>query len=68
MFLFDQTITNPPHYLHYTDREVERVLSLVDGVLLVVDSNGPKPQTRFVIKKVSMSIDMRMHVYMDAWM
>ena len=32
--------------------EVERVMSLVDGVLLVVDSvEGPKPQTRFVLKK-----------------
>lgn len=32
--------------------EVERVLSMVDGVLLVVDANeGPMPQTRFVLKK-----------------
>lgn len=32
--------------------EVERVLSMVDGVLLIVDANeGPKPQTRFVLKK-----------------
>lgn len=32
--------------------EVERVMSIVDGVLLVVDSvEGPKPQTRFVLKK-----------------
>jgi GTP-binding protein len=32
--------------------EVERVLNMVDGVLLVVDSvDGPKPQTRFVLKK-----------------
>jgi len=32
--------------------EVERVLGMVDGVLLVVDaSEGPKPQTRFVLKK-----------------
>merc|ERR1719238_2422124 len=32
--------------------EVERVLSMVDGVLLVVDAaEGPKPQTRFVLKK-----------------
>ncbi|HEY9886263.1 MAG TPA: GTP-binding protein, partial [Vampirovibrionales bacterium] len=32
--------------------EVERVLNMVDGVLLVVDSvEGPMPQTRFVLKK-----------------
>lgn len=32
--------------------EVERVLSMVDGVLLIVDSHeGPMPQTRFVLKK-----------------
>jgi GTP-binding protein len=32
--------------------EVERVLSLADGVLLLVDAaEGPLPQTRFVLKK-----------------
>lgn len=32
--------------------EVERVLKLADGVLLLVDSfEGPMPQTRFVLKK-----------------
>jgi GTP-binding protein len=32
--------------------EVERVLSMVDGVLLLVDAvDGPMPQTRFVTKK-----------------
>ncbi len=32
--------------------EVERVLSMVDGVLLVVDAvEGPMPQTRFVTRK-----------------
>eukprot|EP00746_Dinoflagellata_sp_MGD_P101189 gnl/MRDRNA2_/MRDRNA2_41210_c0_seq1.p1 gnl/MRDRNA2_/MRDRNA2_41210_c0~~gnl/MRDRNA2_/MRDRNA2_41210_c0_seq1.p1 ORF type:complete len:760 (-),score=170.53 gnl/MRDRNA2_/MRDRNA2_41210_c0_seq1:159-2438(-) len=32
--------------------EVERVLGMVDGVLLLVDAKeGPKPQTRFVLKK-----------------
>ena len=32
--------------------EVERVLSMVDGVLLVVDAvDGPMPQTRFVTRK-----------------
>ncbi len=32
--------------------EVERVLKMVDGVILVVDAyEGPMPQTRFVLKK-----------------
>lgn len=32
--------------------EVERTLSMVDGVLLLVDAcEGPLPQTRFVLKK-----------------
>ncbi len=32
--------------------EVERVLSMVDGVLLIIDAfEGPMPQTRFVLKK-----------------
>jgi len=32
--------------------EVERILTMVDGVLLLVDaSEGPLPQTRFVLKK-----------------
>lgn len=32
--------------------EVERVLKMVDGVLLVVDAHdGPMPQTRFVLRK-----------------
>lgn len=32
--------------------EVERVLNMVDGVLLIVDANeGPMPQTRFVTEK-----------------
>jgi GTP-binding protein len=32
--------------------EVERTLSMVDGVMLLVDaSEGPLPQTRFVLKK-----------------
>ena len=32
--------------------EVERILKMVDGVLLLVDSSeGPLPQTRFVLKK-----------------
>src|SRR5436853_7851227 len=32
--------------------EVERVLNMVDGVLLLVDAaEGPMPQTRFVLRK-----------------
>lgn len=32
--------------------EVERIMNMVDGVLLIVDSvDGPKPQTKFVLKK-----------------
>jgi len=32
--------------------EVERIMNMADGVLLVVDSvEGPKPQTRFVLDK-----------------
>lgn len=32
--------------------EVERIMSMVDGVLLLVDSvEGPMPQTRFVLRK-----------------
>src|SRR5699024_2233910 len=32
--------------------EVERVLKMVDGVLLLVDAfEGPMPQTRFVLQK-----------------
>jgi GTP-binding protein len=35
-----------------TGGEVERIMNMVDGVLLVVDSvDGPKPQTKFVLKK-----------------
>ncbi len=34
--------------------EVERVLKMVDGVLLLVDAfEGPMPQTREVLKKIS---------------
>jgi GTP-binding protein len=38
--------------------EVERVLKMVDGVLLVVDAfDGPMPQTRFVLSK-ALSLDL----------
>jgi len=40
--------------------EVERVLKMVDGVLLLTDSfEGPMPQTRFVLKK---ALDLKLPV------
>ncbi len=42
--------------------EVERVLKMVDGVLLLVDSfEGPMPQTRFVLRK---ALDLSLPVLM----
>ncbi len=42
--------------------EVERVLKMVDGVLLLVDSfEGPMPQTRFVLKK---ALELKLKVLM----
>ncbi|QPJ65858.1 MAG: translational GTPase TypA [Candidatus Nitrohelix vancouverensis] len=39
--------------------EVERILKMVNGVLLIVDAaEGPMPQTRFVLKK---SLDLGLH-------
>src|SRR5262245_23321740 len=52
--------TNKPVKINIVDtpghadfgREVERVMNMVDGVLLLVDAaEGPMPQTRFVLKK-----------------
>ena len=41
--------------------EVERILRMVDGVLLLVDAmEGPMPQTRFVLKK---SLDLNLKHY-----
>ena len=38
--------------------EVERVLRSVDSVLLVVDAQeGPMPQTKFVLKKITISFN-----------
>ena len=38
--------------------EVERIMNMVDGVILVVDAyEGSMPQTRFVLKKAFESID-----------
>ena len=43
--------------------EVERALAMVDGVLLLVDaSEGPLPQTRFVLRK---TLEARLPVILD---
>ena len=42
------------------DGEVERVLKMVNGVILVVDAfEGPMPQTKFVLKK---ALELDLHV------
>src|SRR6195256_129499 len=44
-------IVDPPGHADFGG-EVERTLSMVDGVMLLVDaSEGPLPQTRFVLRK-----------------
>src|SRR2546422_1538813 len=44
-------IVDPPGHSDFGG-EVERILRMVDGVLLVVDAfDGPMPQTRFVLRK-----------------
>src|SRR2546428_13058976 len=44
-------IVDTPGHSDFGD-EVERVLKMVDGVMLLVDaSEGPLPQTRFVLRK-----------------
>src|SRR6266446_4252760 len=45
------TILDTPGHADFGG-EVERALSMVDGVLLLVDAvEGPMPQTRFVLRK-----------------
>ncbi len=45
--------------------EVERAISMVDGILLLVDaSEGPLPQTRFVLQK-AMERDLKIAVVMN---
>lgn len=45
--------------------EVERVLKMVDGVLLVVDAyEGPMPQTRFVLEK-ALSLDLKIIIVIN---
>ncbi len=55
-----EPVTNQPIKINIVDTpghadfggEVERVMNMVDGVLLLVDAaEGPMPQTRFVLKK-----------------
>src|SRR3989338_370750 len=44
-------ITDTPGHADFGS-EVERILKMVDGVLLLVDAvEGPMPQTRFVLRK-----------------
>ena len=44
-------IVDPPGHADFGG-EVERALNMVDGVILLVDSaEGPRPQTRFVLRK-----------------
>jgi len=45
--------------------EVERVLKMVDGVLLVVDAyEGPMPQTRFVLEK-ALSLNLKIIIVIN---
>lgn len=45
--------------------EVERVLKMVDGVLLVIDAyEGPMPQTRFVLEK-ALSLDLKVIIVVN---
>jgi GTP-binding protein len=51
---YDDTLINIVDTPGHADfgGEVERVLGMVDGCILIVDANeGPMPQTRFVLKK-----------------
>ncbi|MEZ7872786.1 MAG: translational GTPase TypA [Eubacteriales bacterium] len=54
-------IVDTPGHADFSGK-VERVLKMVDGVLLLVDSfEGPMPQTRFVLKK---ALDLKLPVLM----
>ena len=47
--------------------EVERVLKMVNGVLLLVDAfEGPMPQTRFVLQK-ALETPARMRLWTKCW-
>ena len=48
--------------LIYVRTQVERVLNMCDGVLLLVDSvEGPMPQTRFVLRK-ALALDKKVRL------
>jgi len=48
---YNINIVDTPGHADFSG-EVERILTMVDGVLLVVDAfEGPMPQTRFVLRK-----------------
>lgn len=58
--LYDNPVDNVTYHINLVDTpghadfggEVERIMSMVDGVCLVVDaSDGPMTQTKFVLKK-----------------
>ncbi len=54
-------IVDPPGHADFRS-EVERVLRMVDAVLLLVDAaEGPMPQTRFVLRK-SLELGLRVLV------
>ena len=47
--------------------QVERVLNMCDGVLLLVDSvEGPMPQTRFVLRKTFQTVQVLQRRYQAA--
>ena len=47
--------------------EVERILSMVDGVVLLVDAaEGPMPQTKFVTSK-ALALGLRPKHFLNAW-
>src|SRR5207253_9521204 len=49
--LFRSNIVDTPGHADFGG-EVERIINMIDGVLLVVDSvDGPQAQTRFVLRK-----------------
>ena len=49
--IIELTLSTPPGHADFGG-EVERILSMVDSVLLLVDAvDGPMPQTRFVTQK-----------------
>jgi len=55
---FKINIVDTPGHADFSG-EVERILKMVDGVLLLVDAfEGPMPQTKFVLKK-SLELDLK---------